>query len=224
MFTLEAAVGSANQLDLELLATGDFAAEVHPDLPIATTWHGLYKQLTNRLQGRARQEALAAAAKAQSKAQLAAVAMMTDIAASEQAIKSHGLKPVLHVATVGAQLRRMDDISVSLCTAAGVTASGEVQAPSEHQPHADALLIVSGSHPVRQLPLLQQLLPNSVAILKHAMQLKRQGVLPASVALWAVANPVTERDASYTEQKVSTRRPPQLRLAASPWRPQALSI
>jgi hypothetical protein len=37
-FTLEASVGAANPLDLELLSTGAFGAEVHPDLPIATTW------------------------------------------------------------------------------------------------------------------------------------------------------------------------------------------
>lgn len=85
-FTLEASVGSANQLDLDLLATGAFGAEVHPDLPIATTWHGLYKQISSRLQGTARRDALAAAAKAQSKA--AAVQMMADIASCEEAMHS----------------------------------------------------------------------------------------------------------------------------------------
>lgn len=37
-FTLEASVGAANPVDLQLLSTGMFGAEVHPDLPIATTW------------------------------------------------------------------------------------------------------------------------------------------------------------------------------------------
>jgi hypothetical protein len=37
-FTLEASVGAANPVDLQLLSTGMFSAEVHPDLPIATTW------------------------------------------------------------------------------------------------------------------------------------------------------------------------------------------
>jgi hypothetical protein len=79
-------VGSANQLDLDLLASGAFGAEVHPDLPIATTWQGLYKQISSRLQGTARRDALAAAAKAQSKA--AAVQMMDDIASCEEAMES----------------------------------------------------------------------------------------------------------------------------------------
>jgi hypothetical protein len=85
-FTLEASVGTADQLDLDLLATGAFGAEVHPDLPIATTWHGLYKQISSRLQGKARRDALAAAAKAQSKA--AAVQLMADIASCEEAMES----------------------------------------------------------------------------------------------------------------------------------------
>ncbi|WIA29974.1 hypothetical protein OEZ86_000072 [Tetradesmus obliquus] len=200
-FTLEASVGRANQLDLDLLATGAFGAEVHPDLPIATTWHGLYKQISSRLQGTARRDALAAAAKAQSKA--AAVQMMADIASCEEAMDSQGLKPVLHVATVGAQLSSMADISDAMCTAAGVTPSGVRREASEHRPHADALLLVSGSHPVRTLPLLQQFLPGSVAMLRQASQLKQRGVLPQQLQLWAVANPVMEPDASYTEQKVA---------------------
>jgi hypothetical protein len=97
----------------------------------------------------------------------------------------------------------MADISDAMCTAAGVTPSGKRMAVSEHRPHADALLLVSGSHPVRTLPLLQQFLPGSVAMLRQASQLKQRGVLPQQLALWAVANPVMEPDASYTEQKVS---------------------
>jgi hypothetical protein len=128
-----------------------------------------------------------------------------------------GLKPVLHVATVGAQLSSMADISDAMCTAAGVTPSGKRMAVSAHRPHADALLLVSGSHPVRTLPLLQQFLPGSVAMLRQASQLKQRGVLPQQLALWAVANPVMEPDASYTEQKVSRpgRPCPRLQLMRS---------
>jgi hypothetical protein len=74
----------------------------------------------------------------------------------------------------------------------------------DERPHANALLLVSGSHPVRQLPMASQLLPGSVHMLQRAVQLKQQGVLPQQLELWAVANPVTEPDASYTEQKVNT--------------------
>ncbi|KAF6260457.1 hypothetical protein COO60DRAFT_891899 [Scenedesmus sp. NREL 46B-D3] len=129
--------------------------------------------------------------------------MMGDIASSEAAMESQGLKPVLHVATVGAQLSSMADISGAMCTAAGVTPSGMRMAVGEQRPHADALLLVSGSHPVRTLPLLQQFLPGSVAMLRQASQLKQCGVLPQQLALWAVANPVMEPDASYAEQKIA---------------------
>lgn len=71
---------------------------------------------------------------------------------------------------------------------------------------SDALLLVSGSHPVRQLPMASQLLPGSVKMLQRGQQLKAAGVLPQQLELWAVANPVTERDASYTEQKVGGSR------------------
>jgi hypothetical protein len=50
--------------------------------------------------------------------------------------------------------------------------------------------------------MASQLLPGSLKMLQRGAQLKQQGVLPAQLELWAVANPVTERDASYTEQKV----------------------
>lgn len=45
MLTLERSVGSSSAADEQLLSTGVFAAEVFPDLPIATTWAGLYKAL-----------------------------------------------------------------------------------------------------------------------------------------------------------------------------------
>jgi hypothetical protein len=211
-FSLEASVGAANPLDLELLSTGAFGAEVHPHLPIATTWHGLYKQLISKFQGSARQQAVEAAAKAKAAgatvaaaATVAGLETMADSAAAADAmVASAHAKPVLHVMTVGAQLNSWQDISDEICTAAGVTSSGKAIPAGTHNPHADAVLLVSGSHPMRQIPLMQKMLPGSVKMLRHASILKQQGVLPSRLALWAVANPITERDASYTEQKVRT--------------------
>lgn len=239
LFTIEASIGAANPLDIELIATGAFRAKVHPDLPIATTWQGmcdsllqvvlaaqcwialritqpdekvtlsigfcchqhvfhlagLYKQLSKRLQARKQAQEAAAAAQAVHNA-----AIVSELLLAEQAVAA-GLKPVLHVATVGAQLRSMADISHTMCAAAGVTASGKSRQQTEHKPHADALLLVSGSHPFRQLPVLQQVVPGSVKMLQHASKLKHQGILPNHLPLWAVANPVIEKDASYTERK-----------------------
>lgn len=45
MLTLERAIGERSGSDTELVGTGLFAAEVFPDLPIATTWDGLYKAM-----------------------------------------------------------------------------------------------------------------------------------------------------------------------------------
>ena len=45
LVTLERSVSGDGAADEALLATGAFAAEVFPDLPIATTWAGLYKAL-----------------------------------------------------------------------------------------------------------------------------------------------------------------------------------
>jgi hypothetical protein len=54
---------------------------------------------------------------------------------------------------------------------------------------ADAMLLVSGSHPLRRLPGAQLVLPSSFSMLKMASQLRQQGYLPASLSLWAVENP-----------------------------------
>lgn len=128
---------------------------------------------------------------------------MADSAAeAEAALAFAGARPVMHIATVGAQLRSLEDTAEAMCWAAGVTPVGRKLTVDDSRPHAEALLLVSGSHPVRQLPMASQLLPGSLKMLQRGAQLKKQGVLPAQLELWAVANPVMERDASYTEQKV----------------------
>jgi hypothetical protein len=180
-------------------------AHTHTHIHTNKHRYGLYKQLVSRLGGGAAARQQAAAAAASKVAALAAVdGMATAAEQAESALSAAGAKPVLHVATVGAQLRSMADAADSMRYAAGVTASGRRAAASEHRPHADALLLVSGSHPMRQLPLAAQLLPGTLALLQRGVALRAQGMLPPELELWAVANPVTERDASYAEQKVRT--------------------
>jgi hypothetical protein len=45
VLTLERAIGERSGADAELLRSGLFAAEVFPDLPVATTWDGLYRAM-----------------------------------------------------------------------------------------------------------------------------------------------------------------------------------
>jgi 5,10-methylenetetrahydrofolate reductase len=45
-------------------------------------------------------------------------------------------------------------------------------------------------------------LPSSITMLQTAAGLRAAGAIPGSTSLWAVANPVTEPDASRTEAKV----------------------
>lgn len=66
-----------------------------------------------------------------------------------------------------------------------------------------ALFCVSGSHPVRNLPGLSRLLPGSLQLLETAARLRAAGRVPASVHIWAAANPVTEADAAYAEAKAA---------------------
>ena len=51
------------------------------------------------------------------------------------------------------QLRTMDEIKARIAACCGILSPG---GPAPHHPAADALLMVSGSHPVRQLPLINR--------------------------------------------------------------------
>jgi hypothetical protein len=44
--SLERSLGAAAGADAALLSTGAFVAEVYPDLPVATTWKGLFKAMS----------------------------------------------------------------------------------------------------------------------------------------------------------------------------------
>jgi hypothetical protein len=57
---------------------------------------------------------------------------------------------------------------------------------------ADALLLVSGSHPLRRPLAWSGVLQDSVDALHLAGSLRHQGLLPAQTSLWAVANPLVD--------------------------------
>eukprot|EP00877_Chromochloris_zofingiensis_P008586 jgi/Chrzof1/3981/Cz13g15250.t1 len=136
--TLERSIGVRQGVDAALISTGVFDAEVYPDLPVASSWMGLLKTLTqhhNDAATTARKQRLTEAGRA------------------------------LRVETIGAQMRSRSQLHKLLCAACGRTLEGgplhevtnvitgsSVAVP----PPADALLLVSGSHPVRHLPVINK--------------------------------------------------------------------
>lgn len=83
--------------------------------------------------------------------------------------------PRFTVTTVAAQCRSREQLRTRMTAAAR---SG-----------AAALLLVSGSHPARHLPFADRLLQNSVVMLRDALTMRQQGMLPPELSLWAVENP-----------------------------------
>ncbi|KAK9821226.1 hypothetical protein WJX81_003530 [Elliptochloris bilobata] len=87
------------------------------------------------------------------------------------------------VTTVAAQLRSRQALEARLLQRAERGPSGE---------RADALLLVSGSHPLRDVLAPAGLLPDALHSLRAAAAMRTAGQLPLSLSLWAVANPLTE--------------------------------
>ncbi|PNH05087.1 hypothetical protein TSOC_008695 [Tetrabaena socialis] len=115
--TLERGIGKSYGEESELQSTGAFAAEVFPDLPIATTWQNLAKALRGGL---------------------------TAPAADDRAppFSHYATRPgALKVITAAANLRSARDIEQRVVEAAG---EGAEQGGGQR---AGALLCVSGSHP-----------------------------------------------------------------------------
>lgn len=211
-------MGERSGSDCDLANTGLFAAEVYPDLPIATTWDGIYRAMLKRVRdfGSSRSRTIAAAAAASG--------------ALDPAQAAAGPSPGMwRVETIGAQLRDRADLHRRICAACGRTPGGKPLTPPAAAradpdvpgrgtaavpgagaaaaaggavPPADALLFVSGSHPARQVPWVDRVLPSSISLLRTASALRSNGAIPGSTSLWAVANPVIEVDASRTEEKV----------------------
>ncbi|GLI68028.1 hypothetical protein VaNZ11_012351 [Volvox africanus] len=171
--TLERGVGKAYGAEAELQATGAFRAEVFPDLPIATTWQNLAKALSSGLR--------------------ASPTADRELPFTQYTTQRGALK----VITTAANLRSQYDIECRLVAAAGdgvETAGGQ---------RADVILCVSGSHPVRTLPLVSRFLSSSLDTLRVAQRLQQRGYIPPTTQLWVVANPNTDRSAALLEAKAA---------------------
>ncbi|GAX74383.1 hypothetical protein CEUSTIGMA_g1831.t1 [Chlamydomonas eustigma] len=193
ILSLERAVGlHALGSDEELRASGAFSAEVIPDLPIATTWGALarasaswftagseLKQQSNKKDGPSSHQPVLAVS--QLKAELSSVVTS-------------------RVNTVAVNLRSMAEVERRMIEASTSSASDQPHIKADSS--SAALLLVSGSHPLRTLPGVNRLLPSSVDALRAAKKLKSRGLIPGATQLWAVANPNLERDASLLEKKV----------------------
>eukprot|EP00892_Ulva_mutabilis_P006648 jgi/Ulvmu1/4355/UM002_0080.1 len=66
---------------------------------------------------------------------------------------------------------------------------------------SSALFCVSGSHPMRAVPAVRMLLPDSVELLRTLKELQTKGAVDPALSLWAAGNPVAESNASRLEQK-----------------------
>eukprot|EP00903_Cladosiphon_okamuranus_P010846 g10247.t1 len=95
------------------------------------------------------------------------------------------------VRTVPVQISRMEELRTRLAAAAGVDSTG---AAIEGCRPANALLLVSGSHPGRRLPLMRHFLPDVYDELRLATSMRDSGHLPKRLAFWVVANPMVEAD------------------------------
>lgn len=91
-----------------------------------------------------------------------------------------------------AQLRSRSALEARLLQRAGRRAEGGRAAGVAA---ADALLLVSGSHPLRDLAAPARLAAGALDALRAAAALRAAGRLPRALSLWAVANPLTERAA-----------------------------
>ena len=85
------------------------------------------------------------------------------------------------------QLRSRAALEARLLQRAGCSPSGELTGAA-----ADALLLVSGSHPLRDVLAPTGVLPGALQLLRTAAALRAAGRLPRSLSLWAVANPLVE--------------------------------
>jgi len=103
-----------------------------------------------------------------------------------------------------AQLRSRSALEARLLQRAGRRADGGRAAGVAA---ADALLLVSGSHPLRDLAAPARLAAGALEALRAAAALRAAGRLPRALSLWAVANPLTER-AARTAAKARTPASP----------------
>ncbi|CAM9308245.1 unnamed protein product [Choristocarpus tenellus] len=195
VITLERATGSHIGRDWALWESGDFAAQVYPTLPPARTLADL----------------LAAFAKSAKAAAFSCVGMYRRKGDElwKRAVDETGGKALMGgdnhclVRSVPVQTSRQRSLKKRLAAAAGVDSEGR---PIPGVRPADALLLMSGSHPVRHLPFARRVLPDTLDELRLVDQMKRNGLLPKQVSLWTVANPMLEGSVEEEEGKVGNHK------------------
>eukprot|EP01023_Acetabularia_acetabulum_P035640 TRINITY_DN3363_c0_g1_i5.p1 TRINITY_DN3363_c0_g1~~TRINITY_DN3363_c0_g1_i5.p1 ORF type:complete len:610 (-),score=76.64 TRINITY_DN3363_c0_g1_i5:117-1946(-) len=213
---LERTIGSKLGQDLDLWNTGKFSAEVYPDLPQLSGWRERQKGLGNAAKTNA------CLLKNQQEAWID-TDVRPSMIADENGNNSYQISRSTDkwlIVSVAAQLRSRSQIRHSLLAACGLDEKGEQQ--PGHDP-ADALLLVSGSHPGRQLNGAKKHVQNSLDMLSMAYDMRAEGDIPQSVSLWAVANPNLPGDMDRVYDKmdmgaeVIITQPPFLFTAFTNW-------
>ncbi|CAB1121101.1 unnamed protein product [Ectocarpus sp. CCAP 1310/34] len=183
--TLERAVVTDTE-DGTLWKSGVFDAEIHPDLPPAGTMAGLVRYYLRRAKAAVFEMRPDRNSDSSSKGEKSTG---SDTDTVGRSVARDGIEGGYLVRTVPVQLSRQK--ARDAACADGVDAEG-AKVPNVRP--ADALLLVSGSHPGRRLPFAKSFLMDVYDELRLATSMRNSGHLPKGLALWAVANPLTEVD------------------------------
>ncbi|CAM9651815.1 unnamed protein product [Discosporangium mesarthrocarpum] len=161
--TLERATGNQSGGDEALWCSDMFDAEVYPDLPTATTL----------------KELLAIYVKAIKTSIIGSAADSGDERVRSPGGNNEGLQERKRclVRSVPVQISGERSLRRKLAAAAGVDVEGK---PIPGIRPADVLLLLSGSHPARRLPLLRHVLPDVLDELRMARQMKRRYLIESS--------------------------------------------
>ncbi|BDA40706.1 hypothetical protein COCOBI_01-3590 [Coccomyxa sp. Obi] len=165
VLTLERGIGAHLGKDTKLWGTGSFDVGVYPDLPAVMKWSDFLDFKKLRKTGK-----------------------LQDLEKLRIESAAGGREGLL-VRTCGVQLRGHEQLRRRLLLRAGLEEDGRSAAGVRP---ADALLLVSGSHPLRRALAWSGVLQDSVSALHLAHSLRDQGLLPPQTSLWAVANPLVD--------------------------------
>ena len=192
---------SSSSPDASLWASGAFACEVYPDLPVAASWRGLLRAASGGLLDSevdaTTGDAPGVGRRRRRQRQRREGGEEEEEDPSSFSSVPAAARPSFVVRTVAAQVRGLGSVVARIQRAAGVGPGGEPLPEEEtggggekkrtHSP--DALLLLSGGHPARSLwsPT------DSLAMLRAAVDLRERGLIPREIELWGVANPLLER-------------------------------
>ncbi|CAM9641319.1 unnamed protein product, partial [Ascophyllum nodosum] len=187
--TLERSTGAHAGKDEALWQSGVFHAEVVPNLSPAVTFGDLLKVCAQT----------AKVAILGERPRTPSTVKYREVKTAPTATVSNGSHGRCLVRTVAVQTSRLEELQLRLqAAAAGVDSLGK--ALDHKRRPSDALLLLSGSHPARRLPILGRSYPDVYDALRLATSMRKRGLLPKSLALWAVANPVADADEAGVER------------------------